>query len=162
MKKWVWIALAALLLTGCGTEETFETVSDELVQSVAAEVREVYVVLPQEAVTPVLEGDGSKMYICGDYEIYQQTLESGDFSATVRSVSGYEPDDITIMETMQGDCRRYDLVWASAGEIGDRVGKACILDDGNYHYVLSVMGDADTANEHKLVWQAMFASFSLI
>lgn len=162
LKKWVWIALAALLLTGCGTEETFETVTDEWVQPVAAEIREVYVALPPEAVSPVLEGDGNRMYICGDYEIYQQTLNAGDLGATVQSVSGYELDDITIVETMQGDCKRYDLVWASAGEVGDRVGKARILDDGNYHYVLSVLGDADTAGEYKLVWQDMFASFSLI
>ena len=162
MKKRVWIALAALFLTGCGTEETLETISDDLIQPVAAEVREVYVALPPEAVTPVLEGEGECMYICGDYEIYQQTLSAGDLTATVQSISGYSPEDLTVMETIQGDCKRYDLVWASVGELGDRVGKACILDDGNYHYCLSVMGDADTAGEHKLVWQAMFDSFALI
>lgn len=162
MKKQVLIALAALMLTGCGTEETFETVSDELIEPVVAEIREVYVSLPPEAATPVLESDGDCVYICGDYEIYQQTFPSGDLSATVRSVSGYALEDITVMETAQGDYTRYDLVWASAGEIGDQVGKACILDDGSYHYVLSVMGDADTAQEHRLVWQGMFDSFSLL
>lgn len=161
MKKRVIVALAALMLTGCGTEETFETISDDLIQPVAAEIREVYVDLPPEAVTPVLEGEGDCMYICGDYEIYQQTLSSGDLSATVQSVSGYSLDDLTVMETEQGDYKRYDLVWASIGEVGDRVGKACILDDGNYHYCLSVMGDADTAGDHNLVWQAMFDSFAL-
>lgn len=162
MKKWLWITLASLLLTGCGAEETFETVSDDIAQPVAAEVREIFVSLPPEAVSPALESEESRMYICGDYEIYQQILPSGDVSATVRSVSGYGPENITLLETAQGDCRRYDLVWASAGEAGDRVGKACILDDGSYHYVLSVLADADTAREYKQVWQDMFASFSLV
>lgn len=162
MKKRVLIALAALFLTGCGTEKTMETISDDLIQPAVAEIREVYVSLPPEAATPVLESDGDCVYICGDYEIYRQILSSGDLSATVRTVSGYNLEDITILETVQGDCKRYDLVWASVGELGDRVGKACILDDGNYHYCLSVMGDADTAGEHKLVWQAMFDSFALI
>lgn len=162
MKKWVLIALAALILTGCGTEETFETISDDLIEPAVAELREVYVSLPPEAAAPVLESDGDWVCICGDYEIYQQTLSAGDLSATVRTVSGYALEDITVLETVQGDCKRYDLVWASAGETGDRVGKACILDDGNYHYVLSVLGDADTAQEHKTVWQGMFDSFTLL
>ena len=162
MRKWVWIVLVPLLLTGCGGEETFENVSDEWVQPVAAELREIYVSLPPEAISPVLEAEGSCMYICGSYEIYQQTYSSGDLAATVRSVSGYAPEDITLVQTQQGDCKRYDLVWASAGEAGDRVGKACILDDGDYHYVLSILADADAAGEYKLVWQDMFRSFALI
>lgn len=162
MKKRILIALAALVLTACDAEETFETVSDEPVQAVVAECREVFLSLPPEAATPVLESETGCVYICGDYEIYRQTLDAGDLSATVKAVSGYTLTDVTILETTQGDCKRYDLVWACAGETGDRVGKACILDDGAYHYVLSVVGDAETAREHKQVWQAMLGSFSLI
>ena len=162
MKKRVLIALTALMLTGCAGEETFETVSDDLVQSASAEIREVFLSLPPEAATPVLEEEGNCIYICGDYEIYRQTLEAGDLNATVQAVSGYASDDLTVIETMQGACKRYDFVWASTGEVGDRVGRACILDDGHYHYCLSVMGDAETAGEHSLVWEAMFETFSLV
>lgn len=162
MKKWVWISLTALLLTACGTEQTMETISDDIVLSVAAPIREVFVALPPEAATPVLESDSGCVYICGDYEIYRQTLDAGNLSATVREVSGYNREDITVIETARGDWIRYDLVWASAGEAGDRIGKACILDDGYHHYVLSVMADAETAWEHQLVWQAMFESFCLV
>lgn len=161
MKKRCFIAALALVLSGCGAQETFETVSDELVQSVSAEMRQVVVTLPQEAASPVSDSENGEVYLCGDYDIYRQTLETGDLDATVRSLSGYGREDLTIMETMQDDCRRYDFVWVSAGEIGDRVGRATILDDGNYHYCLSVLGDADSAEQYRGIWQSMFDSFGL-
>lgn len=161
MKKWIAISAAMLLLTGCGAEETFETVSDELIQQVSAEVRQMVVTLPLEAASPAVESDSGQMYICGDYDIYQQTLEAGDLNATIQTISGYGKEDLTVMETMQDDCKRYDFVWVSAGEIGDRVGRATILDDGNYHYCLSVLGDADTSDQYRGIWQSMFDSFGL-
>ena len=161
MKKWFVLSVLAILLTGCGAEETFETVSDELIQSVAAEVRQVVVTLPIEAASPAAESDGGHLYLCGDYEICRQTLQAGDLNATVREISGYSKEDLTVIETLQDDCKRYDLVWVSAGEIGDRVGRAAILDDGNYHYCLSVLGDADSADQYRNIWQSMFDSFGL-
>ena len=162
MKKWLPIVLAVLMLTGCGAEETFETISDEPVQPVSVQMREVFLSLPPEAISPVLENEERSVYICGDYDIYQQTVEAGDLGKTVQTISGFAPEDLTVMETRQGDATRYDFVWASAGESGDRLGRATVLDDGHYHYCLSVLGDAQTAEEHKLVWQAMFESFILI
>lgn len=162
MKKWLWMLLTALILTGCGAEETFETISDEPVQPASAQVREIFLSLPPEAVSPVLESEERMLYICGDYEICQQILEAGDLSETVETISGFSVEELTVMETRQGDTVRYDFVWASAGETGDRLGSAAILDDGHYHYCLSVLGDAETAREHKLVWQELFASFTLI
>ena len=162
MKKWLWIAAMALLLTGCGTEDTFETVGDDPVQAVSVQMREVFVSLPPEAVSPVLEAGANSVYVCGDYEIYRQIMDAGDLSATIQTISGFLPEELTVMQTRQGEIDRYEFVWASAGETGDRLGQAVILDDGHYHYCLSVMGDAETAREHKLVWQDMFASFVLV
>lgn len=161
MKKQIVIALAALLLSGCAAEETFETISDDSVQPVMARIREVSLNLPQEAASPALEDGENCVYLCGDYEIYRQTLSGGDLSATISAVSGYDMEDLTVLESVQGGCKRYNLVWASAGEQGDRVGKACILDDGSFHYVLTIMGDADTAWSHQEQWQAVLNSFSL-
>ena len=161
MKKRLAIALVALLLSGCGKEAVFEIVEDEWVEPVSAEIRQVYVTLPPEAASPVLEDEAGAVYVCGDYEVYQQIMLSGDLSATVRAVSGYEPEDLTLLQTSQGDAKRYDFVWASAADSGDRIGKGCILDDGNYHYVLTVLGDSASAEEHRKVWEELFDSFSL-
>ena len=161
MKKRMAIALTALLLSGCGAETVFETVNDEWVQPVSAQVRQILITLPQEAASPALEAEGDAVYICRQYEVYRQILPAGDLSATVRAVSGYGTEDLTLLKTLQDGIKRYDFVWASAADSGDRVGQGCILDDGNYHYVLTVLGDAAEAESCQGDWQAIFDSFAL-
>lgn len=161
MKKWFVIGLCMVLLSGCAAEETFETVADELVQSVSAQVRDIYVALPEQAASPVSESDSGCLYQCDGYEIMVQTMASGDLDATIRAISGYSRDGVTVMENNTGEFRKYEFVWASAGETGDRVGKAVILDDGNYHYAVSILSDADRVEEYREVWQELLESVSL-
>lgn len=161
MKRKVLIAWMALLLTGCGAEETFETVSDDLVQPVMAQMRQITVSLPEDAAVPALESEGGAVYVCQDYEVYQQVLSAGDLEATVRAVSGFDPEKLTVVTSSRDGCKRYDFVWAAASEQGDRVGKGCILDDGSYHYVLTVLGNAETAGKYETVWREIFESFSV-
>lgn len=161
MKIKVLIALMALLLTGCGAEETFETVSDDLVQPVMAQMRQVSVWLPEDAAAPALESEDGAAYVCEDYEVYQQVLPSGDLEATVRSVSGFDLENLTVVTSSRDGCKRYDFVWASVSEQGDRVGKGCILDDGSYHYVLTVLGNAESAGENEEEWRQILDSFAL-
>ena len=55
MKKlWILLALASLLC-GCTSEETLETISDDIIQPVMAQPGEISVRLPDNAVAPVLE-----------------------------------------------------------------------------------------------------------
>lgn len=161
MKKYLICLILPLLLCGCGAEETFETVADELVMPVMAQPRQVTVRLPDDAVTPVLESDTEQIYLCQDYEIVMEIVESGDLSATIQSISGYEKDKLTIMETFSDGVSRYEFVWASAGEDGDRLGRAVILDDGDYHYCISVLRDASTTKTSQIVWEDVFSSFEL-
>ena len=162
MKKvWILLALAAILC-GCASEETLETVSDDIVQPAMAQPGEVSVRLPDNAVAPVLESDSEQVYLSEDYEIVVETVSGGDLSATVQRISGYRADNLTVMETAQDGVKRYDFVWASAGENGDRLGRAVILDDGNYHYCLSVLRDADSEKTSQIVWRDVFDSFRLI
>ena len=158
LKKWAGFILVAALLTGCTAEETLETVSDEWVVPVMAQPREISVRLPEDTVAPVLEQDGRRLYMGRDYEIMLETLSSGDLSATIRSLCGYEQDQLTVLETRQGDYSRYDFVWTMAGETGDRLGRAVILDDGEYHYCMSAIRDQ---GDTQIPWRDVFGSFSL-
>ena len=162
MKKYVGMILAAVLLTGCSARETFETIADDLVEPAAAVLRQVVLSLPLEAAVPVSETENGKLYLCDGYEIALQTLPSGDLNATVRSISGFSREDLTILEHTAGDYTRYDMVWTSAGEEGDRIGKAAVLDDGNYHYVLSILADSQRVREYEGVWQEMLDSYALL
>lgn len=159
MKRWMGICLLALLLCGCRAEETLETVSDEWLVPVMAQPREISVRLPEDTVVPVLEQDGCRLYMGRDYEIMVETLAAGDLNATICTLSGYEKEQLTVLQTRQGDLDRYDFVWTTAGEQGDRLGRAVILDDGVYHYCMSALRDA---GDTLVMWQDVFGSFSLV
>ena len=159
VKKLIWMALLAALLTGCTAEETLETVNDEWIVPAMAQPREISVRLPDSALAPVLEQDGRRLYMGQNYEIMVETMTSGNLDATIRTLSGYEKDQLTVLETGQEDVKRYEFVWTTAGEKGDRLGRAVVLDDGDYHYCMSVLRDA---GDTLVVWKDVFRSFSLI
>ena len=159
VKQCVCVLLMVLLLCGCGAEKTLETVNDEWIVPAMVQPRQISVRLPEDAVAPVLEQDDRQLYMVQGYEIMLETLASGDLNATIRALSGYEKDQLTVLETQQGDTDRYDFVWTTAGETGDRLGRAVILDDGQYHYCMSVHRDP---GESDILWRDVFASFSLV
>ena len=159
VKRWGYICLFVILLSGCKAEETLETVSDEWIVPVMAQPREISVRMPEDLVLPVLEQEGRQLYMGPNYEIMLETMAAGDLQATIRNLSGYEQEKLTILETDQGEWNRYEFVWTAAGEQGHRLGRAMILDDGDYHYCMSVLRDAE---ESLIVWQDVFQSFSLI
>lgn len=161
MKYWVFLLLMALLLTGCGAEDTFETVADELVLPVMAMPGHITVDLPGETAMPVIENDNGRVYVCNDYEIVLQTLSGGDLEQTLRTVSGLDQEDLTVMDTREDGISRHEFVWASAGETGEQLGRGVVLDDGNYHYCMSVLRNADSGEKSQINWDQVFASFSL-
>ena len=161
MKKVILLVMLMGLLTGCGGEETLETVSDELVVPVMAQPGEILVDLPGEAAMPVSESDSGRLYLCQDYEIALQTLSSGDLDATLQSVTGYGKEDLTILETLRSGLPCYEFTWTCAGENGDRIGQGILMDDGNYHYVVAVMGGEHAAGEMTDVWQNVLDSFDV-
>ena len=160
MKRWLWLLLP-VLLCGCGVEETLETVADEWVVPVMAQPREVSLRLPEELAMPVLEVEDRKLYLAEDYEIMLETIASGDLDATIRSLTGYGSDRLTVIRTGYHDTDRYDFVWSAAGESGERLGRGAILDDGTYHYCLSVLRDADPGEKSQINWDDVFSSFCL-
>lgn len=160
--KKLWFALIfPLILAGCGSRETMETIADPVVELVAPKPAQVSVRLPDDAVVPVLESQREQIYTAEDYEIILETLSAGDLTSTVRHLSGYEPEELTILETAQDDGCRYEFVWAAAGEKGERLGRAVVLDDGSYHYCLSAVWDADSQKNTQIVWEDLFSSFCL-
>lgn len=162
MKKVCVAVVLMLLLTGCGRQETLETVNDVLVQPVAAPMQQILVELPNDMATPVMETDAGKLYVCDQYTITQQVLTSGDMAKTIQKVSGFPREELKIMETTHGELDRYDFVWAATGESGTQICRACILDDGAYHYVLSASADAAQADQLQQTWREMFNSFRVV
>lgn len=163
MKKrlWLLLLLPALLLAGCAAEETLETVADELDIPVMAVPREVSVSLPGETDLGAVEGSTGRIYLANDYQVTIETLDAGDLDKTIREMSGFHREDLTVLETQEEDVKRYEFVWVSAGEKGEQLGHGIILDDGNYHYCMTVLRDADQETGTQVVWDEIFQSFSL-
>ncbi len=162
MKKAVWLLAVLLMLTGCGEKQTFEFVTDEAVVQTAAEPREVYFQLAEEPAMPAMESDGGKLYLCGDYDVMLQTLPSGDLEKSVAAVSGFSMEDLTVIQTGTGEIKKYEFVWSSTSEEGPQIGRATLLDDGNYHYVLATSVEAGKIEEYQEIWNGIFESFKLI
>lgn len=161
MKKlWIFMTIAVLLV-GCGAEETFETVADELILQVSAQPREVLLTLPEETLLPAMETDGRTLYLCDGYDVAVQVFAGGDLEATVQNICGFGCKELTIMETMAEEYTCYEFVWTAATDLGEQVGRAMILDDGSYHYAVTAAAPAQKASEYQEMWNGMFETVSL-
>lgn len=158
MKKFL-VLMLMLLLCGCGANETFETVADEMVLPVLAQPRQILLTLPEETLLPAMESDGRTLYLCDGYDVAVQTFSAGDLDGTIREICGFGSEDLTVMETASGDCRCYEFVWTAATDFGEQVGRARILDDGNYHYTLTAMAPAGKALDYQEIWNGLFETF---
>ena len=159
MKRMLLLLMLVILLAGCRAE-TMETVEDVWEEAPVAEARQIRVSLPGEEALPVMESSADRLYLGEHYQIEVQTLPGGDLNRTVQTMSGLEPEDVTLMQTEQAGLSRYDFVWAAAGETGDQLGRGAILDDGSYHYALSVLRSADDTATRQIHWDQVFSSFS--
>lgn len=160
MKK-LCILLPLLLLTGCAQPEAFETMSDVYAEPETPPAQTI-VALPENAAVMVMETENAgSIYLCDGFTLALQTMPSGDLAATLRSITGFPRDKLQIMERQVDEMDRYECVWAAAGEGGDQVGRAVVLDDGSYHYTLTLMAGADDAGELAQTWQKILDSFGI-
>ena len=162
MKKVVCLIFAMALLAGSQQPKDLETLSDSILQPELPQSKEIFLQLPEDAAKAVLEAAGTgTLYLCDGYSVAVQTLPAGNLDATLREVTGYGREKIQLWEKKEGNISRFVCVWTAAGEGGDQMGKTTILDDGNYHYVLSIMSDAENAGELAETWQQIMDSFNI-
>ncbi len=160
MKK-LWIIAAAILLAGCAAPKDYETMSD-MYNVPQLEARQISVWLPEESSTATMtDGAGAMLYIFDGYTVMVETLEAGDLDKTLKQVSGFSQDRLQIITREDENVRRMECVWAAAGEGEDQIGRTVILDDGSFHYVLTLLSDASKAGELTQQWQKIASSFSL-
>ena len=150
-----------MMLCGCAHVEDFETMKDVYGPQELGDPVQITLALPADAASPVMESENGKLYFCDGYEIMVQTMASGDLNRTLQSLTGYTRDGLTVIETVNDQIRRYECVWTAAGEAGDQVGRAVIMDDGNYHYCVSVMAHALESGSLQETWQELFASVKI-
>ena len=159
MKKYCLILALLMLLTGCSAAETYETLGDIDMTPVLQEERNVVVTVEEGA--QQIRGESGTIYLCDGYTVTVEVLTGGNISATFQSLTGFGVDDLTVIETSVGDVGRFECVWTAAGEGGDSIGRAAVLDDGAYHYCITVQSAANDAAALQMTWQEIFDSFRL-
>lgn len=162
MKKLAVVFLLCVFLCGCGAAETFETLGN--VQHEPSEepvMGTVCLSLPDTAKAEVFAVDGSTLYECDGYCLTVQTLASGDLLGTIETLSGFQSEKLTVMQTKTEKGKRYEWVWTAVGEGGDILCRATVLDDGSYSYCLCAMVAAENALLVQQEWNSVFSSFSI-
>lgn len=159
LKKMGCLLLLALLLSGCAQAQVGETVADVWEEPVVAAPREIKLQLPGETVACAMESDTGRLYLGDGYEVMVQTLTGGDLDATIRALTGFDREDITLLRTRE-DPERWEFAWACAGERGEQLGRGVVLDDGSYHYCLTVLQDAQV-DDCQIIWSEVFNTFDL-
>lgn len=159
MRVWV-LVLCMLLLCGC-TADVFETIGDGNIVQVAAVAGTLSLALPADAAVQTMEGTSGKIYFCDGYEITIETFSAGDLERTVKLLTGFEKEDLALIETRRGNTACIEGVWSAAGETGDQVGRMLILDDGAYHYCVCTMAPAESAAKYTDHWKSLMDSVTL-
>lgn len=162
MKRMLLMILCAWALAGCAGPETYETMTDLYYAPPLPEPAEIALWLPENGTLSVLENEETgTIYLCDGYSVSVQTLASGDMDATLSAVTGYDKANLHGIGWQRDGLSRYECAWASAGEGGDQVGRTVVLDDGIYHYAVTVMGQAELAGSMSDTWMAITDSVGL-
>lgn len=160
-KSLLWMLPALLLVSGCAGQEVFEQVEDDYAV-LAPAPESILVELPPEAAVTAMGSDRDHaIYFCDGYTLTVQTLAGGDMGRSIEELTGFSPEQITLLQTGDGSVRRYTGTWTCAGEAGDQVGRFVLLDDGDYHYAVTVMAPAECIGELQLAWDSVLRSVNL-
>lgn len=162
MKKLMYLLCLVLLLVGCSAEKSYETMGTLSPEPEKAAMMNIKLEVPEDAAAHVMgtEQEG-RIYFGADYTLCLQVMYAGDLNQTLQECTGFEREHLDILETKTALYKRYEAVWTGVGEGGAHLGRIAVLDDGNYHYVLTAMADAQNAGKLSQTWQPIFQSFGL-
>lgn len=162
VKKSIVIVMLMFLLAGC-SQPDYETLGEVEHDRSLPQPKSVSLRLPGEAsVSALSDGEGEKLYFLDGYVVAVQTMEAGDLNRTLQTVTGFPQESLRLISYSRDGITCYDGAWATAGEGGDHVGRLTVLDDGDYHYVVSAMAPEQVSGSLGEVWQVIFASISLV
>lgn len=162
MRRFLLVFLLAALLAGCGSTADYEGVSDVYAEQPLPSAAQLLVSLPPDASVLTVEDEQTGgIWLCDGYSVAVQTLNAGDLDATLREVTGYGRAQLSLMELESDGLKRYECAWVCAGEGGDQVARTVILDDGSYHYCLTLLTNAELAGQLAEVWQQITGSVTL-
>lgn len=163
MKKVIGFVIlcAGFALSACSRSTPFETMGSVSQQSNADLKQQIVVALPNGA-SICEENEQEKVYMCDGYTLSVQTMMGGDLNRTLKAITGFPKEELKIIETFENGTKKYSCVWTSAGEQELQVGRSCILDDGFYHYAVTVMAGESKTGKLQSTWENLLGSCRLM
>ena len=149
----------AVLLCGCQNVSTFEVLEDVYYEQERAAPKEIVLSLSDS--TTLIRNGNSRLYLCDGFDVTVETMYAGNVEQTMQTLTGFAPDALTMVQTSSHQMQRYECAWSSAGEGGVQVGRAVVLDDGSYHYCVTVTALAEQAGALYETWNTLLDSIVL-
>ena len=165
MKK-LGLVLAFLLLTGCSAP-VWETVQDEVpAVPVSSWLEEAYTMqfgLP-DSVALLEEREGWKVYGTqnGELEIETRTFLTSGPESAVRTVSGFEAEELTLLKLSRFGLPEYQFAWLAGTEQGNRLYRAELVLDGTNCYAVICSRPEDAGDRYDTEIRQVFSSFGLL
>ena len=157
--KW-WILISCLfLLTGCAAQPVWETVEDNVELVTQQANYDVLLPMPEQAEV-IGTHNGDTLYQMGSMEVLTTMFYAADYQSAVKHLSGFEAENLNILQTSRFDMPEYQFVWCSQSEEGGMVYRADLLMDGMSCYAV-VCGAPETDDTFQDGVRQVFSSFGL-
>ena len=99
MKNLCAVFLLVVMLAGCSSAKDYEGMSDVYAEQPLPSAAQMLVSLPPDAAVMTAEdGQTESIWLCDGYTVTVQTLASGDLSAPLQKVTGYEREQLAVMK----------------------------------------------------------------
>lgn len=163
--KILWLVAALLVLNGCSVP-VWETVDDSEMAVPAAtwqdEVHDIQFGLPDGLVLQE-QTDNWKLYSNpnGDMEIQARRFLASDVDQAIRTISGFDAEQLTVLETSRYDRPMYRFSWLSQSEQGCYLNRACLVFDEMNCYALICSRTEEAGTMHEEMIRSVFSSFGL-
>lgn len=164
MKMICLILLICVLLSGCGTAAVWETVDDFMPEVPASswldEAQVIEITLPSNAVLAE-EGEGCRLYEADGLQVETNTFLASDLRAAVKHLSGYEEDQMMILQMERDGLPEYQFAWYAQTEEGGRLYRADLVMEGMTCYAVVCSTPEEAGDAYEIQSRQVFASFTL-
>lgn len=147
-------------------EPTWEYVRDSLLTEAPTELAEYCISfdVPTDAILEKSDGESDRRVYRqkdGDYEIISQTIGTCDLETVVRELSGFSPEQLSILHTTRYGMDECHFVWCSDTEQGMTLSRADVILARPYCYALTFSANEENALCYTDTQTKVFSSFSL-
>ena len=83
-------------------------------------MQKIHISMPAEASQATVQSDFGSLYFCDGYEIMVQTFLGGDIRNTIKELTGFAMEALTVIGSEYGGLKRYDCAWTVQVKWGHR------------------------------------------